>query len=396
MRVAIVGGGIVGLATARHIAREVPNAEVTVLEKEAHLGQHQTSHNSGVVHAGLYYAPGSLKARLCARGMTLLREYCREHEIPYDECGKLVIATDEREMPRFEALEERARTNGVPDLRRVDGAEIRTIEPAATGIAALHSPRTAVVDFAQVADAYAQDAREAGATVRTSAPVRQVLGGREDARIELISGEVIHADRVIVCAGLHVDSLARASGQPAEPRIMPFRGEYWALRPDRRSLVQGLIYPVPDPRFPFLGIHLTRTINGDVLIGPNAILATAREGYHRRQFAAQDTWSAIGWPGAWRLFGRYWKVGIAEMYRTLSKRAFVKEAQRYVPALQATDAIPAPAGVRAQAIDRDGSLVDDFRLLSDGPVLWVRNAPSPAATSSLAIAEELVQRAGLA
>jgi (S)-2-hydroxyglutarate dehydrogenase len=396
MRVAIVGGGILGLATARLIAREVPGAEVTVLEKEDRLAQHQTSHNSGVVHAGLYYAPGSLKARLCARGMTLLRAYCTERAIPYDECGKLVIATDETEMARFDALEERARTNGVPGLRRVDGSEIRAIEPAATGIAALHSPRTAVVDFSRVAEAYALDARDAGATIRTSAPVASVRGGASDATVELATGEIVHADRAIVCAGLNADSLAHASGQPREPRIMPFRGEYWALRADRRDLVRGLIYPVPDPRFPFLGIHLTRTIGGEVLVGPNAILATAREGYRRSQFVASDTWNAVAWPGAMRLFKRYWRVGAAEMYRTLSKRAFVQEAQRYVPALQAADAVRAPAGVRAQAIDRDGSLVDDFRLLSDGPVMWVRNAPSPAATSSFAIAEELVQQAGLA
>ncbi len=396
MRVAIVGGGILGLATARLIAREVPGAEVTLVEKESRLAQHQTSHNSGVVHAGLYYAPGSLKARLCARGMTLLREYCADKGIPYDECGKLVIATDESEMERFDALEQRAQTNGVPDLRRLNGAELRVIEPAATGIAALHSPRTAVVDFSRVAEAYAQDARDAGATILTSSPVRRVLGRTGDATLELGSGQVVHADRAIVCAGLQVDRLAAASGQPLEPRIMPFRGEYWALRDDRRDLVRGLIYPVPDPRFPFLGIHLTRTIDGAVLIGPNAILATAREGYHRRQFVARDTWHAIAWPGAMRLFRRYWRVGASEMYRTLSKRAFVREARRYVPSLQPDDAVRAPAGVRAQAIDQDGSLVDDFRLLDDGPVLWVRNAPSPAATSSFAIAEELVQRAGLA
>jgi (S)-2-hydroxyglutarate dehydrogenase len=223
-----------------------------------------------------------------------------------------------------------------------------------------------------------------------------VRGGASDATVELATGEIVHAERAIVCAGLNADSLAHASGQPREPRIMPFRGEYWALRANRRDLVRGLIYPVPDPRFPFLGIHLTRTIGGEVLVGPNAILATAREGYRRSQFVAKDTWNAVAWPGAMRLFKRYWRVGAAEMYRTLSKRAFVQEAQRYVPSLQAADAVRAPAGVRAQAIDRDGSLVDDFRLLSDGPVMWVRNAPSPAATSSFAIAEELVQQAGLA
>jgi (S)-2-hydroxyglutarate dehydrogenase len=395
MRIAIVGGGILGLASARLISREVSDAEVLVFEKEPGLAQHQTSHNSGVVHAGLYYAPGSLKARLCARGMSLLRDFCRERGIRYEECGKLVIAADEREMPRFEALEERARTNGVPGLRRLDGSELRAIEPAASGVAALHSPRTAIVDFGEVAEAFATDARSAGAEISTRAAVSRIRAGGETATLELQDGRSIDADRVIVCAGLHVDSLARASGQPAEPRIMPFRGEYWQLRPERRELIRGLIYPVPDPRLPFLGIHLTRTIDGEVLIGPNAILATAREGYHPRQFVARDIWNAVGWPGAIRLFRRYWRVGAAELYRVLSKRAFVREARRYVPALQSADAVRGPAGVRAQAVDRDGSLVDDFRLHRDGPVLWVRNAPSPAATSSFAIAEELAERAGL-
>lgn len=395
MRVVIVGGGIVGLATARLVAREVAGAEVVVLEKERDVAQHQTAHNSGVVHAGLYYAPGSLKARLCVRGMALLKAFCLEHEIAYDECGKLVIATGEREMARFDALEERARANGVPGLRRLGESELRAIEPSATGIAALHSPATAIVDFVAVARAIADDARAAGATIRTGAEVGRVLATGRAAEITLADGTVLEADRAIVCAGLHADRLARASRQPAEPRIMPFRGEYWQLREERRHLVRGLIYPVPDPALPFLGIHLTRKVGGSVLIGPNAILAFAREGYRRTTFDARDLRDALGWPGAVRLFGRYWRVGVAEIYRTLSKRAFITQAQRYVPELTASDAIGAPAGVRAQAVDRDGTLVDDFRLGTDGPVLWVRNAPSPAATSSLAIAEEIVQRAGL-
>jgi L-2-hydroxyglutarate oxidase LhgO len=395
MRVVIVGGGILGLATARLVAREVADAEVVVLEKERDVAQHQTAHNSGVVHAGLYYAPGSLKARLCRHGMSLLKAFCLEREIPYDECGKLVIATGEREMARFDALEERARANGVPGLQRLGESELRAIEPSATGIAALHSPATAIVDFVAVAHAIADDARAAGATIRTGAEVGRVLGTGRGAEITLANGTVLEADRAIVCAGLHADRLARASRQPAEPRIMPFRGEYWQLRPERRHLVRGLIYPVPDPALPFLGIHLTRKVGGSVLIGPNAILAFAREGYRRTTFDARDLRDALGWPGAVRLFGRYWRVGVAEIYRTLSKRAFISQAQRYVPELTASDAIRAPAGVRAQAVDRDGTLVDDFRLGTDGPVLWVRNAPSPAATSSLAIAEEIVQRAGL-
>jgi L-2-hydroxyglutarate oxidase LhgO len=395
MRVVIVGGGILGLATARVVAQEVPDADVQVFEKEHGLAQHQTSHNSGVVHAGLYYAPGSLKARLCVRGVSLLKAFCLERGVRYDECGKLVIATDEREMTRFDALEERARANGVPGLRRFGETELRAIEPRASGIAALHSPATAIVDFGEVARAMADDARASGARIITGLEAGRILGVGREAEIELADGTVIRADRAIVCAGLHTDRLARTSGQPAEPRIMPFRGEYWQLRAERLDLVRGLIYPVPDPTLPFLGIHLTRKIDGSVLIGPNAILASAREGYRRTAFVARDVWDTLGWPGAPRLFRRYWRVGVAEIYRTLSKRAFIREAQRYVPQLQVSDAIRAPAGVRAQAVDRDGTLVDDFRLATDGPVLWVRNAPSPAATSSLAIAEELVQRARL-
>ncbi len=395
MRVVIVGGGILGLATARLAAREVPNAEVLVLEKEHSLAQHQTGHNSGVVHAGLYYAPGSLKARLCLRGASLLKGFCLERGIGYDECGKLVIATDEREMTRFDALEERARANGVPGLQRLGESELRAIEPRASGIAALHSPATAIVDFGEVARAMADDARAAGASINMGVEVGRILGVGRAAEIELADGTVIRADRAVVCAGLHADRLARASCQPAEPRIMSFRGEYWQLRPDRCHVVRGTIYPVPDPALPFLGIHLTRKIDGSVWIGPNAILATAREGYGRTTFIARDVWDALAWPGAPRLFRRYWRPGVAEVYRTLSKRAFIREARRYVPELRASDAIRAPAGVRAQGVDRDGTLVDDFRLGADGPVLWVRNAPSPAATSSLAIAEEIVERAHL-
>jgi L-2-hydroxyglutarate oxidase LhgO len=391
----VVGGGILGLATARLLATEVPAAEVIVLEKESGLAQHQTGHNSGVVHAGLYYAPGSLKARLCVRGVRLLKAFCAQHGIRYDECGKLVVAVDEREMVRFEALEERARRNGVPGLRRVEGAELRAIEPHVAGIAALHSPSTAVVDFAVVARSLADDARAAGASIEAGVEVRRVVRVGSAVELELVDGSTARADRAIVCAGLHADRLARASRQPADPRIIPFRGEYRQLLPERRDLVRGLIYPVPDPALPFLGVHLTRTIDGSVLIGPNAILGFAREGYRRTAFVARDVWDALAWPGAARLFRRYWRVGLSEIHRTISKRAFIEQARRYVPELHASDAVPAHAGVRAQAVDRNGRLVDDFRFGTDGTVLWVRNAPSPGATSSLAIAEEIVDRAML-
>ncbi len=393
MKVAIVGGGILGLATARLIALEVPDADVAVVEKEHELAQHQTGHNSGVVHAGVYYAPGSLKARLCVRGMSLLKTFCLEHGLTYDECGKVVIATDAGEMPRLDAIEERAVANGVPGLRRLGEAELRAIEPHAAGVAALHSPATSIVEFGAVARAMAADATAAGATIETGTEVRRVTRRGDGAELELADGRRLRADRAIVCAGLQADRLAHASGQPEEPRIMPFRGEYRQLRPDRRELVRGLIYPVPDPALPFLGIHLTRRTDGSVWVGPNAVLATAREGYRRADFVPREAWDALAWPGAMRVFRRYWRSGLAEAHRSVSQRAFVREAQRYVPELRFTDTIPAPAGVRAQAVDRDGTLVDDFRFGADGPVLWVRNAPSPGATSSLAIAEEIVERA---
>jgi L-2-hydroxyglutarate oxidase LhgO len=392
MHVVIVGGGILGLATARLLALERPDAQVTVLEKEAAVGLHQTSHNSGVVHAGLYYQPGSLKARLCRRGVGLLRAFCIERGLPYDECGKLVVAVDERELPRLDGLEQRARANGVRGLRRLDAAALRDIEPHAGAIAALHSPETAITDFHRVATAFADDVTARGGGVRTGAAVARVRAGHGSAVVELRDGSELLADHAIVCAGLHSDRLARASGEPAEPRIIPFRGEYWRLRDERCDLVKGLIYPVPDPSLPFLGVHLTRKVDGSVWIGPNAILGLAREGYRRGAFRLRDVGETLAWPGTPRLMRRHWRAGAAEIARAASKRMFIREARRYVPGLGCDDAIRAPAGVRAQAVDRDGSLVDDFRLRGNGRVTWVRNAPSPAATSSMAIAEEIVAR----
>jgi L-2-hydroxyglutarate oxidase len=394
--VVVVGGGILGLATARLIAREHPRVGVTVVEKEPQLALHQTARNSGVVHAGLYYEPGSLKARLCRRGADLLGAFCTERGLPFERCGKLVVALDERELPRLERLEARARANGVPGLRRLDGAELRTIEPHAAGIAALHSPMTAIADFRAVAVALADELTERGGAVRTGAEVarvRAVAGGRAaGVAVELTDGRELRAERAIVCAGLQADRLARRSGQDAAPRIVPFRGEYWALRPERRGLVRGLIYPVPDPALPFLGVHLTRTIDGSVLIGPNAVLALAREGYGRGAVRGRDLAETLAWGGTWRLLRRHWRAGIGEARHTLSKAAFVGEARRYVPALRTRDAVRAGAGVRAQAVDRDGALVDDFRIGGDARVAWIRNAPSPGATSALALAEEIVGR----
>jgi len=393
MRFVVVGGGILGLATARQLVLSQPDAEVTVLERESALAQHQTSHNSGVVHAGIYYAPGSLKARLCRRGLGLLREYCGSRSLPYDACGKVVVAVDERELAPLRALEERATANGVPGLRWLEQSELVEVEPFVHGVAGLHSPETAIADFAAVARAYAEDVSAAGGQIRTGAPVARVEQNGRVAAVQLLDGSRIEGDRVIVCAGLQADRLAMASGESAEPRIVPFRGEYWQLRPERTHLVRGLIYPVPDPALPFLGVHLTRKIDGTVVLGPNAILSTARHAYERRRFDPRDTFEAVSWPGTLRMLRRHWRAGVGEVVRSASKRQFVREVARYVPAVNVADVLPAPAGVRAQAIDRDGSLVDDFRLGSHGSVTWVRNAPSPAATSSLAIAEELVARA---
>jgi L-2-hydroxyglutarate oxidase LhgO len=393
VRFVVVGGGILGLATARQLALTQPNADVTVLERESALAQHQTSHNSGVVHAGIYYAPGSLKARLCRRGLALLRDFCAERNLPYDACGKVVVATDESEIEPLKRLEERATTNGVPGLRWLEQSELTEVEPHVRGVAGLHSPETAIADFAEVARAYADDVTAAGGRIRTGVAVTRVDQNAHNPTVELADGSTLKADKVIVCAGLQADRLAMASGEPAEPRIVPFRGEYWQLRPERAHLVRGLIYPVPDPALPFLGVHLTRKIDGTVVLGPNAILSTARHAYERRRFVARDAYEAITWPGTLRMLRKHWRAGINEVVRSASRSQFVREVSRYVPAVHTNDVLPAPAGVRAQAIDRDGSLVDDFRLGTHGNVTWVRNAPSPAATSSLAIAEEIVTRA---
>jgi L-2-hydroxyglutarate oxidase LhgO len=392
MRIAVVGGGILGLATARLAATSRPGDEVVVLEKEDALARHQTGHNSGVVHAGLYYAPGSLKARLCTRGRELMKEFCGQKGVVYDECGKVVVATRPAEVPPLRRLHERAATNRVPGLRWLDAAELAEVEPHVTGVAGLHSPHTAIVDFVAVAHAMADDLRACGGEIRTGAPVARVSGHGSRPRVELHSGETLEADRVIVCAGLQSDRLARASGQDAEPRIVPFRGEYFALAPERAHLVRGLIYPVPDPALPFLGVHLTRRFDGSVWLGPNAVPATALEGYRRRTVVWRELFETLAWPGTRRMIRRHWRAGAGELYRSARKSAFIAELQRYVPELSEDDAVPAPAGVRAQAVDRDGSLVDDFRLGVIDRVVWVRNAPSPAATSSLAIAEELVAR----
>jgi (S)-2-hydroxyglutarate dehydrogenase len=392
MRVVVVGGGIVGMAAARAVL--ATGAEVTVVEKEDDVALHQTGHNSGVVHAGLYYRPGSLKARLCRRGVGLLRDYCAERGLSYVECGKVLVATSEPELARLDGIQERAQANGVPGVVRLGESDLRTLEPHAAGLGGLHSPSTAIVDYAAVTRALRDELAARGVEVRLGTQVVGVSDGASP-EVALADGGVLVADRVLVCAGLQADRLARGAGRPSDPRIIPFRGEYYALAPGRRELVRGLIYPVPDPGLPFLGVHLTPTVHGSVLVGPNAVLALAREGYRRRTVKLDDVRDIAGWSGMRRVARRHWRVGLAEVARSASRRVFVREARRYVPELRAADVVPARAGVRAQAVSAAGELLDDFALDRGRNVVWVRNAPSPAATSSMAIAEELVERLDL-
>ncbi|MFC4050635.1 L-2-hydroxyglutarate oxidase [Actinomadura syzygii] len=389
VRVGVVGAGILGLAVARRLAETRPDATVTVLDKEDRVAAHQTGRNSGVAHAGLYYAPGSLKATLCRRGVGLLKEYCEDRNLPYEECGKVVVARDAAELAALDEIERRALANGVPGLRRLTGAGLREIEPHAAGIAALHSPTTAIVDFPAVARAFARDVADGGGEVRLGFEVVRL--GRAGDRVTVASpGAELVFDRLVVCAGLQSDRVARLAGDARAPAIVPFRGEYYRLAPSRTDLVRGLIYPVPDPRYPFLGVHFTRRVDGGVDVGPNAVLALAREGYRWRDVRPADVWETLRWPGFRRLAREHWRTGARELYGSAVKRAFVAQARGFVPELTAADVVPAPAGVRAQAVDADGSLVDDFRLGRVGPVTTVRNAPSPAATSALAIAEHVV------
>jgi L-2-hydroxyglutarate oxidase LhgO len=388
-RVCVVGAGIVGLAVARQLTLTFPGVEVVVLDKEPDVARHQTGHNSGVVHAGLYYPPASLKATLCRRGMAQLREYAANKGIPYQEVGKLVVAIDDDEVAALAEIERRARTNEVPGLRRLDPAAMRELEPNVAGVAALHSPRTAITDFPAVTRSFADDVAAAGGRVELSSEVTGIVRERDRVRVTTPRGGVV-ADHVVVCAGLQSDRVAAMAGDGAEPAVVPFRGEYLDLVPDRRNLVSGLIYPVPDPSYPFLGVHFTRRVDGSLDIGPNAVLAFAREGYRRRDVRWADLSEVMRWPGFRRLAREHWRMGLTEMAGSASRQLFVRRAQRYVPQLQPSDVVPAAAGVRAQALDKDGSLVDDFRIHHLGSVTAVRNAPSPAATSSMAIGEFVV------
>lgn len=388
----VIGGGILGLATAREMQRRRPGIRVVVLEREASLGAHQSGHNSGVVHAGLYYVPGSLKARLCREGKAALEAYCAEKGIPVQRVGKLVVALTEEELPGFEALDARARENGVEGIETVGPERIRELEPHVAGIRGLWSPGTGIVDYLAVTLAYADDVRAAGGEIETGRPVTGLRENADSVVVSTAQGDVV-ADSVIACAGLWSDRVAGMTGDTGTERIVPFRGDYYTLTPDATSLVRGLIYPVPDPRFPFLGIHFTRRHDGEVWAGPNAVVALARDGYKRYDVDVRDVIAIARHAGFRRLARRFWRMGLAEQWRDLSKRAFANELRRYLPELRNDQLRFGPSGVRAQAIDPDGTLVDDFRLGGSRRIVHVRNAPSPAATASLAIAGVLADEA---
>jgi (S)-2-hydroxyglutarate dehydrogenase len=388
--VGIIGGGIVGIALARALSAR--GDSVTVLEKEPRLAQHQTGRNSGVVHAGLYYKPGSLKATLCAAGRQSIREFCEEKGLPYREVGKLVIAVDESELGALAEIERRSRENRVPDLARLDRPEqLREIEPHVAGVAAVHSPHTAAVDYASITEAMAQDVRAAGGEVRLGHEVTAMR--LENGRVRVMTPISEHLfDRVISCAGLQSDLVARFVGADPSPKILPFRGEYWEMAPARTDLVKGMIYPVPDPRFPFLGVHFTRGVYDNVHVGPNAVPALAREGYKWLRISPRDTWESLRWPGAGTLAKQHWRMGVDEISGSLIKPLYFQKARRFVPELRMSDLThKSAAGVRAQAWGRGGELLDDFAVDQVGAVTLLRNAPSPAATSSMAIADYVIE-----
>jgi L-2-hydroxyglutarate oxidase LhgO len=393
--VTVVGGGLIGLATAYRLLEARPGLRLAVLEKEPELARHQSGHNSGVIHAGLYYTPGSLKARLCREGMEAVKRFADERGIPYELCGKLVIALDESELAPLAELKRRGLENGLRGLREVDAGAIRELEPHATGIQGLHVPETGIIDFRRVALAYADEVRAAGGEILLGSRVIGLARSRNGGRsVTLERGEPIHAENVIACAGLHSDRVATLTGSASPAyRIVPFRGDYYTLAPAARSLVRGLIYPVANPSFPFLGVHFTRRIDGVVWAGPNAVPAFAREGYRRRDVNLRDLRSSIGFPGFRRLAREYARTGAAEMWRDYVKWAFVRELRRYVPKVRSRDLRFGPTGVRAQCMSADGKLVEDFLLEEADGVLHVLNAPSPGATASLAIGRMLAEKA---
>ena len=388
--VVIIGGGIVGLATAYRLLERFPGKQVVILEKEREVAQHQTGHNSGVLHSGIYYKPGSLRATNCREGKLAMEAFCTQENIPFEQCGKVIVAITREEIPQLERIYERGQANGTV-CQMIDAARLKELEPHAAGIQAIHVPEAGIVDYRQVCERLSQRITERGATVKTSAKVTGMF--RRDNRmvVENTAGE-IEARLIVNCAGLHSDRMTWMSGQRPDAQIVPFRGEYFELKPSAQHLCRGLIYPVPDPNFPFLGVHFTKMIHGGVECGPNAVLAFAREGYFKTSFSLFDTLESLTYPGFLRLAWKHWRAGLGEMWRSFSKAAFVAALQRLVPEVQSEHLVPAPAGVRAQALTRDGNLVDDFLIVENDLVINVCNAPSPAATASLNVGRMIVDK----
>jgi L-2-hydroxyglutarate oxidase LhgO len=390
--VVVIGGGLVGLAVALEITRRFPHLRLLLLEKEHDVARHQSGHNSGVIHSGVYYKPGSLKARLCVSGAVAMVEFCREHGIPHKVCGKVIVATSEDEVPRLEELRQRGEANGLAGLRLIGADELRVIEPHAGGLRALVVPSTGVTDFAAVGEKYAELISAQGGTILTSAAAIEIKRLADEVMVETTRGS-FSAAFLINCAGLFSDRISRMAGDDPDAMIVPFRGEYHTLVPERASLVRALIYPVPDPRFPFLGLHFTRRISGKVDAGPNAVLALQREGYRHTDISVRDLASWLAFSGFWRMAAKHWRSGCHEFYRSLSKRAFVRALQRLIPEVREEDLVPGGSGVRAQALQRDGTLMDDFQFVASGKMLHVINVPSPAATASLVIGRAIVDTA---
>jgi L-2-hydroxyglutarate oxidase LhgO len=390
--VIIIGGGVVGLGVALEITRRFPHRRLLLLEKEDRVARHQSGHNSGVIHSGVYYKPGSLKARLCVTGAAAMVEFCREHGIAHNVCGKVIVATHADELPRLEELRQRGEANGLTGLRMIGPEELREIEPHATGLRALVVPSTGVTDYAKVCEKYAELISAAGGTVLLSAAATGIRRMADEIVVETSRGAFSTAS-LINCAGLFSDRISQMAGDDPGVMIVPFRGEYYDLVPERASLVRALIYPVPDPRFPFLGVHFTRRITGRVDAGPNAVFALARKGYRHTDINLRDLASAFAFPGFWRMAGRHWRNALDEWHRSLSKPAFVRALQRLLPEVGEKDLVPGGSGVRAQALKPDGALVDDFLFVPSGKVLHVLNVPSPAATASLTIGKAIVETA---
>ncbi len=390
--IAIIGGGILGLSTAMQLLERAPQWRVAVVEKEEELATHQTGHNSGVMHSGIYYRPGSHKAQFCVAGLNNMVKFCEENEIEYQQCGKVIVALNESEFGRLDDLYQRGTANGVPDLELVGPERLKEIEPHTAGARALWAPHTGIVDFTKVAAAFANKFQQAGGDIFMGAAVKKIVRISDSAALETTKG-TLQAKYLINCAGLYADKVAAMAGEKVGVRIIPFRGEYYTLRPESHHLVSGLIYPVPDPQFPFLGVHFTRNIKGHVEAGPNAVMALRREGYRKRDFNLGESLGNLAYPGFWKMAAKYWKIGMGEVYRSYSRRVFLHDLQRLIPEIQNSDLDSGGSGVRAQAVARDGSLLDDFSIIQGRDAIHVLNAPSPGATSSLAIGEHI---AGLA